>query len=157
VKLATMAGAALLLLRGGLLALPAVAPPEKATVPDRELGLSKMSVFETPSPPAVVENSSAPGERPVLPRVYPGAPPSIPHGVADLLPITREQNMCLACHQLEEKEEGLPTPIPKSHYVDLRNAEAQPRDTVAGARYICVTCHVAPTDAPQLVGNVFGQ
>jgi cytochrome c-type protein NapB len=157
VKLTTMAGAALLLVPGGLHALQAAAPEEKAAVPEREMGLSRTTVFETPSPPVAVEDATDPGERPALPRVYAGTPPLVPHGVADMLPITRDDNMCLACHQLEERVEGMPTPVPRSHYVDLRHAPKEIRDEVAGARYVCSSCHVAQTDALPLVGNRFSE
>ena len=129
-------------------------PPE-GPISDRELGLSSGSVFEVPSPDPVSENQSDPGERPSLPRVYPGAPPIIPHGVADLLPITREQNLCLDCHLVKEKVKGEPTPIPQSHFVDLRNSPGRVGEEVAGARYNCVACHVSLTEAAPLVKNRF--
>lgn len=124
-------------------------------IPDTSLGLSKTSVFEVPDPPPVEWNTTDPGERPVLPRVYEGSPPLIPHAVQDFLPITRDDNQCIGCHQVEEKEEGEPTPIPASHFVDLRNAPDTRRDEVAGARYVCVSCHVPQTQNPPLVENGF--
>lgn len=124
-------------------------------IPDTSLGLSKTSVFDVPSPPAVAFNTSDPGERPVIPRIFDGSPPLIPHAIAEFLPITREDNQCIDCHQVEEKEEGGPTPIPPSHFVDLRNAPDTRRDTVAGARYVCVTCHIPQTQTTPLVENGF--
>ena len=136
--------------------------PTSASVPapggpiaDSELGLSKGSVFDVPAPPAVKANDTIPGEGPLLPRPYISAPPRIPHAVADFLPITRKQNACLACHAVKEKKQGEPTPIPPSHYTDYRHAPDRVGDQVAGARYVCVSCHAARTDAPNLVGNHF--
>ena len=129
------------------------APP--APVADARLGLVPGSVFDVPSPPAVKANESGPGETPVLPRPWPGAPPRISHGVEDFLPITANQNSCLECHAVKEKKAGEATPIPVSHYTDYRNAPDRVDARVIGARYVCVSCHAATTDAPSLVQNRF--
>lgn len=126
-------------------------------VSDIDIGLVRASVFDDPTPPAVRYNESFPGERPSLGRMQPEGPPPVPHGVADFLPITREDNMCTACHlpaaEMDEPGEGDPTPIPESHYVDLREAPQTVRDELAGARWVCTACHVAQTDNPPLVDN----
>ena len=126
-----------------------------APIPDTALGLSKGSVFEVPTPPAMQANQRSPGEGPLVPRPYPIAPPQAPHAVADFLPITLTQNACLDCHGVKEKKPGDPTPIPPSHYTDYRLVPDRVGDKVAGARYVCVSCHTARTDAPDLVGNHF--
>jgi cytochrome c-type protein NapB len=129
--------------------------PPPAGIADRDLGLSRTSVFAAPAPPAVIDNESAPGEAPVLPRAYPGAPPRVPHGIAALLPITRRDNFCVDCHLIDEKVEGGPTPIPASHQTDLRRAPGEVGGKVVGARWVCVSCHAPVTGAPPLVGNGF--
>ena len=134
---------------------PQVAQPPVAPVPDASLGLAKGSVFDVPTPPPVKVNDTAPGERPAMPRPYVIAPPRIPHAVADFLPITPKQNACVGCHSVKEKKSGEPTPIPASHYTDYRNAPDRAGDQVAGARYVCVSCHATVTDAPSLVENRF--
>ena len=128
-------------------------PP--ASISESALGLAKGSAFDVPTPPAVKGNESAPGELPVLSRPYVIAPPRIPHGIDDFVPITQKQNACLDCHGVKEKNTGEPTPIPASHYTDHRNGPERVGSQVAGARYICVSCHVVRTDAPNLVGNTF--
>jgi len=138
-------------LLSGLAGVLATAGP----TPDRDLGLSKGSVFDTQSPAVEQDNATDPGEVPVLPRAYLGAPPRIPHGIADFTPIVRGENLCLDCHLVEEKVEGEPTPIPESHFRDLRRAPAQVRDQIAGARYVCTSCHLPITDAVPPVGNTF--
>jgi hypothetical protein len=99
--------------------------------PDTEIGLSKVSVFEDPSPAPVADNQAEPGGTTLLPRAF----------------------LCFDCHQVqvEDWSEGDPTPIPASHYVDLRNAPTKFQDAPVGARYVCVTCHVAQTEATPLV------
>jgi cytochrome c-type protein NapB len=103
----------------------------------------------------VADNDTAPGEEPALPRAYPGAPPRIPHGIASLLPITRTDNYCIGCHLIDEKVEGGPTPVPASHKTDLRNAPGKVGESIVGARWYCVSCHVSLTGAKPLVGNGF--
>jgi len=136
---------------------PPAATASSAPMPDVNLGLAKGSVFDAPTPPAVKANDSAPGEQPALPRPYIIAPPRIPHGITDFLPITSKQNACVDCHAVKDKKSGEPTPIPASHYTDYRNAPDRVGSQVVGARYVCVSCHAAATDAPALVENRFRQ
>jgi cytochrome c-type protein NapB len=128
--------------------------PEKGT-PDRELGLTKTSVFDIASPEPVVDNDSSPGERPLIARVNSVAPPTVPHGIADFLPVTLESNLCIDCHEVEEKQAGEPTPIPSSHYTDLRREPEAVGESVVGARYNCIACHVSLSEANALVENRF--
>lgn len=124
------------------------------------MGLSPGSVFEVPAQQVYTSKAAAPGQNQVLPRSYPGAPPQIPHDVGDFLPITAESNMCMACHNQPEqwgkkREQGQPTPIPPSHYTDLRNAPGKVTDHLINARYTCSLCHVPQMDAKPLVQNTF--
>lgn len=134
---------------------PPAAPTVAAPTPDTALGLARGSVFEVPTPAGFKDNDSAPGERPALPRPHVTAPPQIPHGVADFLPITVKQNACVDCHAVAQKKPGEATPLPPSHYTDYRNAPDLVGTQVAGARYVCVACHAAGTNAPALVENRF--
>lgn len=131
-------------------------PAVQEGVPADRIGLSKVGISEVPDPPAATEDASEPGERTPAPAPFADAPPVVPHGVAEFIPITLDENMCLECHGVEEKVEGEPTPIPQSHYVDLRNRPGEVNGEIAGARYVCTTCHVASTDAAPLVANTFG-
>ena len=140
-----------------LCALPLAAskPPAKP-IPDRNLGLSRTSVFDVPAPPAYRDEASDPGEKALPKRINREYPPVIPHSVADSLPITRSTNLCLDCHAVPgPKKKGEATPVPASHYLDLRRAPEAKSAQVAGARYICISCHVPRTDAPPLVGSSY--
>ena len=66
--------------------------------PDDRMGLSKTSVFDDPAPPAANPNASDPGDNELRVRPNLVGPPVIPHAVADYVPITREDNLCLECH-----------------------------------------------------------
>ena len=102
-------------------------------------------------------NSSDPGEQPPLRRAFDARaaaraargrrfPADHPRGQ----PVRR-----LPHDRLDAPEEGDPTPIPFSHYIDLRSDTDEIGETVAGARWVCVSCHVPVTDAPALVGSSF--
>jgi cytochrome c-type protein NapB len=132
------------------------APPIHAD----DTGLSKGSVFDTPTPEVYHYSMTPAGESKVLPRAYSGAPPQISHDISEHLPITMQNNMCLACHNQpalwdKKLERGTPTPIPPSHYTDLRNAPGKVTENVVGARYNCIQCHVPQADARPLVENTF--
>jgi nitrate reductase cytochrome c-type subunit len=135
----------------------AVTTESAAGIPDTEIGLSKSSVTDAPAPAAWTLDATEPGERPSRATAFPGAPPVIPHGVSEFLPLTSDENGCLMCHEPGEKVEGEPTPIPESHLTDFRKAPAVTGEELVGARINCVMCHVALTDAPPLVASEFGQ
>jgi nitrate reductase cytochrome c-type subunit len=53
-------------------------------------------------------------------------------------------------------DEGDPTRISFSHYVDLRGETDEIGSEVVGARWVCVSCHLPANDVPPLVINTFG-
>jgi nitrate reductase (cytochrome), electron transfer subunit len=132
------------------------APQQPRGTPDSALGLTKGSVADVPEPLHWAYTKDGPGGNDVLPRGYPQAPPRVPHDVNDYLPITLARNRCLQCHQIAQKKTPEdPTPIPQSHYVDLRNAPGTVRKELAGARFVCSSCHVPQAPAPPPIGNGF--
>jgi cytochrome c-type protein NapB len=123
-------------------------------ISDGELSLYPGSVFEAPEPRGFVWNASDPGDNERLPRAYPKAPPRIPHGIGDFLPITRAQNACLDCHA---PGAGADAPeLPASHRTDLRHAPDRVGPALAGARRDCLACHVPTSDAKPLRANAAG-
>lgn len=132
-------------------------------IPADGMGLSKESVFNVPAQHVYQETTVQPGTSKVLPRAYLNAPPQIPHAIDDFLPITADNNMCQACHArpdlwgVKKRAKGDPTPIPQSHYTDLRNAPGKVGEQVVGARYNCNQCHVPQLNATPLVENTFGK
>jgi nitrate reductase cytochrome c-type subunit len=130
--------------------------PQAKPVPDRNQGLSRTSVFDVPAPPLYTDEASSPGEKPLPKRINREYPPVIPHSLADCLPITRASNLCLDCHAVPgPKKKGEATPIPASHFVDLRRGPEAKGAHIAGTRYVCISCHVPRTDAPPAVANRF--
>jgi Nitrate reductase cytochrome c-type subunit (NapB) len=130
------------------------APAGEKPISDRDLSLYPGSVFEVPDPPPFAWNATDPGENTRLPRAYPTAPPRIPHGIADFVPIRLASNACLDCHA-PGSGAGAPE-LPASHRTDFRNAPGVVGEKVAGARYNCVSCHVPTSDAKPLRANSAG-
>ena len=124
-----------------------------------DLGLEKSSVFDVPVPESFSYNESFPGTTDNLPQAFPGAPPQIPHTIDLFLPLTKEKNLCLGCHDHQQfrdhKEKVLTTPMPASHYTDLRSAPDKVTKQVEGARYVCTQCHVPQAEVKPLVENTF--
>lgn len=127
----------------------------EAGLPAARIGLDPHAFGESPPPAAIAFNTADPGESKLRPRAFPGAPPVIPHSTEGLVPIEREANACLDCHdRTNAADSGAPS-APPSHYRDLRNAPEKSRDSIAGARFICTTCHAAATETQPLVDNTF--
>jgi len=121
---------------------------------DDQMGLSKTSVFDDPSPDAF----DYPQTQPALPRAWDGAPPQIPHNIEDYLPINAQKNMCTNCHDKparigKKKIKGIPTPMPESHYVKAEDGKL----ARSGARYFCNQCHTPQAEVKDLVGNTFAK
>ena len=136
------------------LSLPAMAVQDVA-IPDDQLGLSKTSVYDVPDPEVVTYGAQDPGtvgKRAV--RSYNTAPPMIPHTTKDMVPITRESNLCKDCHvqpdMIGQKiEPGIPVPAPVSHYVNVKKGDLHM------GRYNCTQCHREQAEVKLLVESVF--
>lgn len=131
-----------------------------SAIPADSMGLNKGSVFDVPQQKVYRDDHGMPGQNKLLPRAYLNAPPQIPHAVDDFLPITAQGNLCFACHNRpdqwgKKRNAGEATPIPPSHYTDLRNAPDKVTDQLIGARYNCNQCHVPQMNATPLVENTF--
>jgi len=133
---------------------------EGNAISDEELGLSKTSVREEVAPVAYNFNPRPPGTNETLPRAYLNAPPQIPHNIDRLTPVTMKSNQCRGCHDKPQmwgmaKRKGLPTPIPQSHYTDLRRDPGTVTSKLIGARFVCTQCHVPQASTEPLVQNIF--
>ena len=131
---------------------------ESAILDDINMGLSKESVFDTPTPSAANFSNIEPGELDRLPIAYSTLPPQIGHAIDEYMPITLEENECIDCHDRRKhlKREwrvGKKLPMPDNHYGSF--AKQGGVEDVAGARYNCTQCHIVLSDAPPLVENTF--
>lgn len=125
-------------------------------VSEEQMGLSRTPVTTDPDPSPFEYRQADPYSGGVLPRAYLGAPPQVPHSLDGLVPITRDNNACLACHQQpdqvgKKKVKGQPTALPASHYADVRN------NALNMGRYNCTQCHTPQANVNPLVGNTFNK
>lgn len=121
---------------------------------EEQMGLSRTSVTADPDPATFEYRQADPYSGGVLPRAYNGAPPQVPHSLDGLVPITRDTNACVSCHQQpaqvgKKKVKGEPTALPATHYADVRN------NALNMKRYNCTQCHTPQADVSNLVGNTF--
>ena len=152
-KTATLLTSIVLLAVGGL-----AAAAGNNGIDASNMGLSKTSVFDTPTPQPFAYSDTKAGKSKVLPRAYPGIPPQIPHRIDSYLPITAEDNQCLDCHDkpnLIGKQNTSKHPMSRAHYVDLRGTDDEMQGDIVGARFNCTQCHVPQSGAPALVENTF--
>lgn len=138
----------------GMIALFIAACTTSKPLADNEMGLSKTSVFEDPTPAVFDYPKTETSAAAALPRAWNSAPPQIPHKIDAFVPITASKNMCVGCHDkpglIGKKTKGIPTSMPESHY-----------DTVEGklvrnnGRHVCTQCHAPQASVGELVGNTF--
>lgn len=169
----------MLLVGCGSEVVPETVIPESkavATISEDSLGLRKTDIYQEDD--TISEKteyrSAQPGESAKIKRAFQDAPPMIPHDVSDYLPITRESNACVSCHAPDIASAMGATPIPESHFLDMR-----PRHTCDGvkfkktvdntknetdvkklthlsqARYNCSQCHAPQSQGNPSVENVF--
>ncbi len=122
---------------------------------EEELGLRKVDLYSEKSvvgEPTSYSTVSA-GESKVIQRSFENAPPLIPHDVEGMLDITKDSNACVSCHLPEVAEAVKATPIPKSHFFDMRTQKVLTE--MSQARYNCSACHVPQSANEPLVQNNF--
>lgn len=129
-----------------------------SAIDDLNMGLSKTSVFDDPTPEVVAYPTVEPGESDRLPKAYHTLPPQITHLIDEYLPITIEDNECMDCHDKRKMlgrtwEKGKKLPMPDDHYGSFQKQGGT--EDVAGARFNCMQCHVPMSDAKPLVENTF--
>jgi cytochrome c-type protein NapB len=135
------------------LSLPALAVQDQA-IPDDALGLSKTSVYDVPDPAVVSYVGGDPGTNKRAVRSYNSAPPMITHTTKDMLPITRDSNLCKDCHVQpdligQKLTAGMPIPAPASHYLDVKKGE------LYMGRWNCTQCHREQAKVDVLVKSTF--
>ena len=143
-----------LILTCALLTLSLQAGAADKGLTEEQMGLSKPSVNVDPDPATFEYRQADPSTSGVLPRAYVGAPPQVPHSLDGMIPITRDSNTCVSCHQLpdqvgKKKVKGEPTAVPATHYTDVKN------NALHMGRYNCTQCHTPQANVNPLVGNTF--
>jgi nitrate reductase cytochrome c-type subunit len=72
-----------------------------------------------------------PGESTRIDRLFPDAPPQIPHMVEDMFPISVGSNECIDCHHPENTTGEEDLPIPKTHFQRAILADGAKGDPMA--------------------------
>lgn len=122
---------------------------------EEELGLRKADLYSEKSvvgEPTAYSTVAA-GESKMIQRSFENAPPMIPHDVEGMMEITQESNACTGCHMPEVAEAVKATPIPKSHFFDMRTQKVL--SEMSAARYNCSACHAPQSANEPLVKNEF--
>ncbi len=152
------------------------------TYSEESLGLRKVDLYaeNTVTPDKTSYKEAAAGTSTKIERAFENAPPMVPHSVEGMLPITINNNQCTACHDPAIAESMGATPIPKSHFTDLRPQtslaengkilkegmeidntsdvkvpEQKKLAHLAGARFNCSQCHAPQSETKPLVENEF--
>jgi len=136
-----------------LLSLSAFAVQDQ-TIPEDSLGLYNSSVYDVLDPAVVTYGGGDVGTNKRAAKSYNTAPPMITHTVTDMLPITRDSNLCKDCHVqpdlLKQKiTKGMPIPAPVSHYANVKKGE------MYMGRWNCVQCHRPQANVNVLVQSTF--
>ncbi|MDA3946349.1 MAG: nitrate reductase cytochrome c-type subunit [Helicobacteraceae bacterium] len=139
-------------------------------VSEESLGLRKTDIYnESGTAAEKTEYRTADaGTSTKIKRAYQDAPPMIPHNVSDFLPITKDNNACLGCHMPVIASAMGATPIPSTHFLDMRphhkwdgtefskvidnmknQTDVKQMDHLSYSRFNCSQCH-----APQSQGNL---
>ena len=136
-----------------LLSLPALAVQDQA-IPEDSLGLYNSSVYDVLDPAVVNFGGGDPGSNKRIAKSYNTAPPMVPHTTKDMVPITRDFNLCKDCHVQpdligQKITPGVPVPAPVSHYVDAKKGE------LYMGRWNCTQCHREQAKVDVLVKSTF--
>ena len=168
--------AASLLIVGCGEATPAKDAKIEPTVTEASLGLRNTNLYaedDTISDKTEYRSADA-GTSTKIKRAFQDAPPMIPHNVTDYLPITIGNNACTGCHMPEVASSMGATPIPKSHFLDMRpkhfydgvkfekSIDNMKNETsvkqiadLSSARYNCSQCHAPQSQGDLAVENTF--
>jgi cytochrome c-type protein NapB len=146
------------------------------TVLEESLGYRDSSIYtedNTSVAPSKYSEAAA-GTSQKIPRAFQDAPPMIPHDTEGMFPIEQGNNQCLSCHMPDVAPSVGATPIPESHFTDMRpqgkivnGVYEQPVDTLKNelsikkmgdlyqGRYNCSQCHAPQSDAKLVTESRF--
>ena len=147
-----------------------------ASVSEESLGLRTTDIYQEDDTTAskTEYRSAAAGTSTKIKRAFQDAPPMIPHDVTDFLPITRQNNACVGCHAPDIAPAMGATPIPPSHYLDMRprhicdgvkfkksidntknETDVKRLTHLSQARFNCSQCHAPQSQGNPSVENLF--
>ena len=142
---------------------------------DKDLGLVSADVADNEKDllgDMPTYSKDAPGSAQTLERSFENAPPLIPHSTEGLVPITKDNNMCITCHMPDVAKAMKATPVPESHLtkyrpdvkpttgkIDVEASKKVVEKDLHGkldmSRYNCTQCHVPQANVDVAVQNKF--
>ena len=146
------------------------------SITEESLGLRKTDLYseDTTTADKTAYHTEYPGTSKRFNRAYQDAPPMIPHDVGDFLPITKNNNACTGCHMPEVAPAMGATPIPPSHFLDMRphhkfdgkkftksidnmknETDVKKLTHLSQARFNCSQCHAPQTTGTLAVNSTF--
>lgn len=152
-----VAGLTIALVTGCQMQAQAGSSGEKA-ISSQELSYRKAPLTVNTAPPPIEYPKAPPGQAKRFARSYENAPPLIPHSIEGLVPITKNNNACLGCHDPKVAKSVGATPLPPTHFIDffqLIKGKVVKLNKLDPARWNCVQCHVPQANAKPLVKNTF--
>jgi len=172
-----LAAATILLVGCNISAEPAKKADAVKTITEEQLSYRNTSLYseaKTAVKASQYSEASA-GTSKKIARAFQDAPPMIPHDTTGMLPITRKDgNQCISCHMPDVAASMGATPIPPSHFLDMRprnkvvdgtvepqgnvlkNTVSIKKDkTLYPGRWNCTQCHAPQSNAKLITKNRF--
>ncbi|WP_345993058.1 nitrate reductase cytochrome c-type subunit [Sulfurimonas sp. HSL-1716] len=157
-------------------ATPANEATAKPKISEEALSYRNTSLYteKGTTVPVALYCTDAPGTSKKIKRAFQDAPPMIPHDTDGMLPIKKGNNQCLSCHMPDVASSMGATPIPQSHFLDMRpvnkivdgklvkgvdNLQNQVSikkiSDVYPGRFNCSQCHAPQANAKLVTENKF--
>lgn len=148
----------------------------KADITEESLGLRKTNLYSEAETVAAKTQytTAAAGSSNKIARAFQDAPPMIPHDVSGFLPIKAKNNACIGCHAPDIAPAMGATPIPGSHFLDMRpkhkfdgkmfskvidnyknETSVKKINHLSSARFNCSQCHAPQSQGTLAVENTF--
>lgn len=125
------------------------------TLKDSEIGIRKIDLQNEKDVKLLEYDypDVAAGESQPIERSFENAPPMISHSTEGMLPITKDDNQCLACHDPAVAADVNAISVPASHLYDLHTNKNL--GEVSATRFNCVLCHTPQADVAPAIANTF--
>ena len=157
-------------------ATPAKEAKVAPTVTEEALSYRNTSLYTEKDTVVPVSNYSTEpaGASTKIKRAFQDAPPMIPHDTEGMLPIQKENNQCVSCHMPEVAASMGATPIPPSHFLNMRPSNKIVNGTfkkevdnlknevsikkssdMYQGRFNCTQCHAPQSNAKLITENKF--
>jgi len=147
-----------------------------ATTTEKQLSYRNTSLYheKDTTTPAVKYCDAPAGTSQKIQRAFQDAPPMIPHDTEGMLPIKAGNNQCIQCHMPDVAASMGATPIPPSHFLNMRpdnkivngkfekavdnlknQVSVKKTNKLYQGRFNCSQCHAPQSNAKLITQNRF--